>query len=586
MATRTLSSIFRQIPRQNSCTHIRKLTVQPTDKDFNGDGIQPVENFDLSESLKQHFIDITRNVAEIIGKNSKSEQIVVSDFASLDFNAAVLVKFFHWLRSNSGFLPDPVSCNVLFRSLLDAKALVAAKCFLEVSSFTPEKDDLERFICCLCKAGLIDDAIEVFAKCKDVGLCPSIGTWNSALLGCLNVGRTDLVWKLYTDMMELGVLADIDVDTVEYLIRAFCSDGEFQKGYELLRQVLESGFVPGNIAFNALISGFCNWNYDRVSELLHIMIAKNRAPDIDTYQEIIRGLWKSKMSHEAIRIFYNLKDRGYAPNVAMYTTMINGLCQMGRLSRAWELWDEMISKGILPNQHTYDALIHGLCKKRSFKAAMKLFDEMRGRDFEKTTASYNMMISNLCSFGKVNEAFDLFEEMLQKGIARNAHSYSILIKGFCKPGKIEESKSLLNELLAHGLQPSIYSYSPLIDKLCQAGNIEEARKLWNDMQNRGLKPLDSHYDQFIIALCEHNHIMEAMEWLIVMFKNKLRPKDTTFHSLLLQLLESDMFDESLDFMLAEGYSLNEDIWSSLVSKLCKGDFVLPETFLDRVLERN
>ncbi|KAF2287809.1 hypothetical protein GH714_002791 [Hevea brasiliensis] len=189
---------------------------------------------------------------------------------------------------------------------------------------------------------MVNDAVDVFVKFKDIGICPSIATWNSALLGCLGVQRTDLVWKLYHDMLESRVVADIE--TVEYLIRAFCYDGKFMKGYQLLRQVLEEGLVPRNIAFNALISGFCKLrNFVRVSELLHTMIAKNCAPDIYTYQEVINGLCKNKMLLNALRIFNDLKNRGYSPDRVMYTTMIHGLCEMGWICNARKLWFEFDS---------------------------------------------------------------------------------------------------------------------------------------------------------------------------------------------------------------------------------------------------
>ncbi|KAK7829886.1 pentatricopeptide repeat-containing protein [Quercus suber] len=103
---------------------------------------------------------------------------------------------------------------------------------------------------------ILEEAFDVFDRLRGVGVCPSIATWNSALLGCLKVGRTDLVWKLYKEMVQSSVVAKVDVETVGYLIRVFCEDKKVSKGYELLRQVLEDGLDPGNAAFNDLISGF------------------------------------------------------------------------------------------------------------------------------------------------------------------------------------------------------------------------------------------------------------------------------------------------------------------------------------------
>ncbi|KAH7852415.1 hypothetical protein Vadar_024553 [Vaccinium darrowii] len=142
-------------------------------------------------------------------------------------------------------------------------------------------------------------------------------------------------------MMDNGVVGD--VDTVGYLIQAFCIDGNVSKGYELLRQVLEDGFVPSIVAFNELISGFCkDGKYWRVSALLHTMIAKNCRSGIFTYQEIISSLFKRGIPREGFWIFNDLKDRGYAPDRVMYTTMIHGLCEKKRFGDARKLWFEML----------------------------------------------------------------------------------------------------------------------------------------------------------------------------------------------------------------------------------------------------
>ncbi|KAK5810772.1 hypothetical protein PVK06_026089 [Gossypium arboreum] len=75
-----------------------------------------------------------------------------------------------------------------------------------------------------------EEGIDVLSILTEIGYCPSIETWNLALLACLKVGRNDLMWKLYQDMVESSVGVDIDVGC---LIQAFCIDGKVSKGYEI-----------------------------------------------------------------------------------------------------------------------------------------------------------------------------------------------------------------------------------------------------------------------------------------------------------------------------------------------------------------
>ncbi|KAF5752320.1 pentatricopeptide repeat-containing protein [Tripterygium wilfordii] len=489
-----------------------------------------------------------------------------------------------WLHSCYGFVPDKGSCTVLFDALVEAMACSAAKSFLDDTGFIPEPGSFEAYVRCLFEGGLVEEGFNVYLRLKEAGVSASIKTCKSGFRGCLMAGRTDILWQLYQEMVASGIVADVDAETVGYLIQACCCNDELLKGYELLRQVLEDGLDPGNVAFNKLISGFCKKNnLTAVSELLHTMIARNCYPDIFSYQEVINGLCKKRKRLEALCVFNDLKDRGYAPNRVMYTTMIHGLCEMGCFGDARKLWFEMITKGITPNEYTYNALIHGFFKMGNFLEACKLHKEMCNQGFGETTVSYNTMISGFCLHGKTKVAYGLFEEMSKKGIVRDVKTYNYLIKCFCKEGKIEESQKLFEELLAQGLRPSTFSYTPLIRYLCQVGDLQEAKRLLQDMQNRDLQPSVYTYDHIVIGFYEQGNVTEGMEWLIEMLKRKLKPQKKTFEKLVGCLSQSDKLDDTLlvlDFMFRNGYALRPGLCHHLVTRLCKEN----PNFVERVLE--
>ncbi|KAK6913857.1 Pentatricopeptide repeat [Dillenia turbinata] len=333
--------------------------------------------------------------------------------------------------------------------------------FLLVSILSLIVIHLESFVQCLCENGSIDDAIDDLWKMLGDIVCPSFVTWNWVLLGLLKVGRNDALFGLYGEMMEFGIVGD--EETVEYLIRGFCSSGNPKKGYEILRQVIDNGVVPRNIAFNKLISAYCgNGYFFKVLNFLHMMIAKNLSPDEYTYQEVIYGLFKNRKNQEAWTVFNTLKDRGYAPDIVMYSTMIDGLCKMKWFGEARKLWSEMIWKGFRPNEYTYNALIRGYCTIGNLKEAKMLYEEMCDRGYGQNT-----------------------------GIAHDAVTYDTLIQGLCDRGKLTESRNLLGKLVEFGLQLTASSYISLIKKLCRVGQLDKAKLLWTEMRTRGIEPPDS-----------------------------------------------------------------------------------------------
>lgn len=583
---RARSSILvfiRQNPRRRLIPNnqIRSLTFETKEGDRGYEETKPNPHHEPSENADNEFKEIAKEVSKITRTKPRWEHTLLLDFPSFNFseprffdevmrqqnNVLLSLRFFRWLCSSSDFTPDQLSLHTLFDALVEAKACSAAKEILDYTGFKPEAASLECYIRRLCEGGLVEEALHAFDRLRGVGICPSITTWNSALSGFLKVGRTDLVWKLYRELMESNVVEKVDVETIGYLIQAFCDENKASKGYELLRQVLEDGLDPGNAAFNRLISEFSKKRkYTEVSELLHTMIAKDRTPDIFTYQEVIKGLCKKRKQKEGFRVFKDLKDRGYAPDIVMYTTMIHGLCKIGWLGEARKLWFEMIRKGFIPNEYTYNALIYGFCKMGNLEEARKLYKEMCDRGYRESTVSCNTMIAGLCSTGRTDDAHKLFEEMPRKGVLRDVITYNTLIHFFCKEGKIFESKSLLNELLVQGLQPSTPLFTPIIEKLCQVGEAEEAKKLWNDMRRRGLRPRVSTRDHIITGLCEQGYVEEGMECLLELVKHKLKPNQNTFERLVLSLSKKDKSKDALlvlDFMLRIGYS------QSVVTKLRK-----------------
>ncbi|KAJ4827613.1 hypothetical protein Tsubulata_048004, partial [Turnera subulata] len=121
-------------------------------------------------------------------------------------------------HSRYNFVPDQVSCNALFDSLMDAKACNAAKLFLVLPGFVPD-----RYIRCL---------------------------WFRKHL------RTDLVWQLYQEMIEKGFVANLDVETVEYIIRAFASEA-----FSLFNDLKDRGYFPDGVVYTTMIHGLCDMKW-------------------------------------------------------------------------------------------------------------------------------------------------------------------------------------------------------------------------------------------------------------------------------------------------------------------------------------
>lgn len=543
---------------------------------------------------------VARAACRVISGRPGWERSILSAVPGLDLSDPELVRlvlvnlptshlsyrFFLWMSSRRSYSPHPLWLNALCVALARDKQWEAARHVLYSTKCQCEVKSLKFYVKSLCKEGMVAEAMDTMAELRKSGADLGVDVWNKLLCGALSVKRTDLVWKVYGEMMEIGVGSDSV--TAGHLIGAFARENKLGEAYELLREVVDNGSVPGVSAFTTMISEFCRKrNYGKVSELLHMMIAKNCYPDIFTYQSIIHGLCDNNMTLEGFRVFQELGERGYVFDVVIYTTMIHGLCKVGRMDAAVELWQEMRLKRIVPNTYTYNVMIDGYCKAGNLEAAEKLYKEMCSTGHVESTVSCNTLIAGYCLQGRLKEASNYFEKMKANGIPRDTITYNALIEGFCKYGRVSDALDLLNELLQTGLQPNPLSYIFLIKSLCQEGNVEKAIEFQNEMLKRGLGPLKCSYDYIICAFCNLEKLSDAIDWLSHTIDRHIKPKKETFELLIQLLIMKDRVDDALlilGCMSKLGLQLQESVSCLLVSRLCEGNSDRERESLEAILK--
>ncbi|CAL9011240.1 unnamed protein product [Prunus brigantina] len=101
------------------------------------------------------------------------------------------------------------------------RSAILQNLFLNIPVLALSLPHLESFIRCLCEGRYIQDVIHVIYRLKEAGVCLAIMTWKAALSGCLKVGRTDIIWKLYQEMIECGVVADVELRLLDISFKLF-----------------------------------------------------------------------------------------------------------------------------------------------------------------------------------------------------------------------------------------------------------------------------------------------------------------------------------------------------------------------------
>uniref|UniRef100_A0A2P2J450 Pentatricopeptide repeat-containing protein At4g38150 isoform X1 n=1 Tax=Rhizophora mucronata TaxID=61149 RepID=A0A2P2J450_RHIMU len=141
---------------------------------------------------------------------------------------------------------------------------------------------------------------------------------------------------------------------------------------------------------------------------------------IDYAVKMFDSLSKDGLTHEALELFSQIKDKGHMPDVVGHTAVIEAYAKAGRgqSKEALRVFLRMLASGVAPNAYTYTVLIKGLAKD-----------------------------------GKLSDAMKYLVEMMGKGMQPNARTYTAVFEAFAREQKVDEAKEFLQQLKATGFVP-------------------------------------------------------------------------------------------------------------------------------------
>ena len=131
------------------------------------------------------------------------------------------------------------------------------------------------------------------------------------------------------------------------------------------------------------------------------------------------ALSKEGLTHVALELFGEIKDKGHVPDVVAHTAIVEAYANAGRPKEALKAHMRMLTSGVSPNAYTYAVLIKGLAGDAKFLRDAKRF----------------------------------VLEMMDKGMRPNAETYTKVFEGLVREEKIDEAEELLGQMKGKGFVP-------------------------------------------------------------------------------------------------------------------------------------
>ncbi|XP_031256597.1 pentatricopeptide repeat-containing protein At3g12770-like [Pistacia vera] len=219
------------------------------------------------------------------------------------------------------------------------------------------------------KCGALKQAKFVFHGMKE----RNVITWTAMLVGLAQNGHAEDALKLFSQMQEEGVAANLV--TLVSLVQSSAHLGSLKKGKSVHAQLMRQGF-----AFDAV----------------------NMTALIDMYA-------KCGKINSAERVFNN----GFVPlDVILCNSMITGYGMHGHGHQALSLYGIMIEEGVRPNETTFISLLTACSHSGLVKEGMALFYSMeRDHKIRSTDKHYACLVDLLSRAGRLEEAEALINQM-------------------------------------------------------------------------------------------------------------------------------------------------------------------------------
>ncbi|KAF9624402.1 hypothetical protein IFM89_011327 [Coptis chinensis] len=460
------------------------------------------------------------------------------------------LNFFHWAETNH-YTHNDQSYFELLELLGRTRNLNAARNLL-FSIETKSKGNVklhDRFFNSLIRsygqAGLFQESLKLYMRMKQVGVAPSVITFNSLFAILLRRGRTNMAKKLFDEMLSSGVSPD--VYTFNTLIRGFCMNSMVHDGFRFFKEMAQYQCYPDVITYNTLVDGLC------------------RAGKVKIAHNVVKGMCR--------------KSSNLNPNVITYTTLIRGYCEKQCIGEALDVFEEMVRCGMKPNRITYNTLIQGLCEAQNFVKIKEVLEEMiGGGEFTPDTCTFNTLLNAHCNVNNMDEAWKVFMKMRELGVQPDSASYSILIRNLHQKGEIERAEELFdelseNEILVHdeGCVPVVAAYNPMFEYLCAKGKTKKAERVFRQLLKRGRQdPLA--FRTLIMGHCKEGTFEAGFDLLVFMLRRDFVPDVEIYESLIegfLQKNEPTFALKTLEKMLKSAHHPRTSTFHSILAAFVK-----------------
>ncbi|KAL3680255.1 hypothetical protein R1sor_023211 [Riccia sorocarpa] len=345
----------------------------------------------------------------------------------------------------------------------------------------------------------------------------------STILGVLGrVNQVDMAEELFQRAEpELGDC----VQVFNAMLSVHARHGNWQRMQEILRIMLLKGCERDLVTYNTLISGRAKAGLQPgiAMDLLGEIWKAGLRPDTVTYNTLISACSSNKCYEDAINIHDEMKEQGCQPDIWTYNAIISVYGRCGLDESAEEAYQMMKAKGFTPDSITFNSILYAYAKKGRVEDVERILSQMKDGGRKPDEITFNTMIH---MYGKKNlteKALQLYEQMKLSRRFPDTITFTVLIDGLGKAGLVKEAERIFTEMNQANISPSLNTYTVMVRAFFKSCMYTEADKCLERMLKAGIQPDDLAFSLMLDVYAYSGQVSKALSTYRSMQKRGLKP---------------------------------------------------------------
>jgi len=394
------------------------------------------------------------------------------------------LEFFRQKRDSEGYVPRWYMYNMLICRLLRESRLHEVYDLLmdmQESCIPPDMVTMSAVLCFLCKAGMMNVALQLYESRSQFGLNPNNLAYKYLILNLCWDGSVKEAYSVFKSF--IGNVLFPDRQTFTTLANALCRECKVDEMKELMHLAVERNFIPSHITYDKFISAWCQGGRVEDSYLVHG--EHNNATARLSYGMMIKSFIKLKRGDIAADLLVEMKDKNFELTRIWCTAVIGSLLDMENpKSRVFNLLD-MLTHG-KPDTKIFNFFIDGAAHANNTELAREVYEFMLRNNIAPSNSSQRLVLNGYLRSGKIYDALNFFHSLRHQGtVSRKV--YQSIIFALCKYSKADIAHNFLFQMLKAGLNPSIECFEILVQTLCSLKRYHEAINLVQVYIKMGLR---------------------------------------------------------------------------------------------------